>query len=115
MPIVLVYTDYMLTLKDYYDFAPKGFHIIGYDGAGTILGVGPQCTIFKPGDDIFYVGATTRQGSYAEYQLVDERHCAHKPKSLDFVEAASFGLTYGTAYQSLFDRLEIQPKMRLAY
>ncbi|KAH8742300.1 chaperonin 10-like protein [Diaporthe sp. PMI_573] len=94
---------------DYYKFAPKGFHIIGYDGAGTVLEVGPDCTFFKPGDDISWVGATTRQGSYAEYQLVSEFHCAHKPKSLDFVEAASFGLTFGTAYQSLHHRLEIKP------
>ncbi|KAL4860439.1 hypothetical protein BDV12DRAFT_191702 [Aspergillus spectabilis] len=80
----------------YYKFVPKDFHIIGFDGAGT------------PGDDVFYVSSTTRQGSAAEYLLVDERHCAQKPKSLDFVEAASMGLTFGTAYQSLVDRLEIK-------
>ncbi|KAH6695698.1 chaperonin 10-like protein [Plectosphaerella plurivora] len=94
---------------DYYKFAPKGFHIIGYDGSGTVLEVGPECQFFKPGDDVSWVGATTRQGSYAEYQLVGEQQCAHKPKSLDFVEAASFGLTFGTAYQSLFHRLEVKP------
>jgi hypothetical protein len=93
---------------DYYKFVPKYFHIIGFDGAGTVLEVGPQCTNFKPGDDVFYVSSTTRQGSAAEYLLVDERHCAQKPKSLDFVEAASMGLTFGTAYQSLVDRLEIK-------
>lgn len=87
---------------------PKGFHIIGFDGAGTVLEVGPECTNLKPGDDIFFVSSTTRQGSAAEYVLVDERLCAEKPKSLDFVEAASMGLTFGTAYQSLVDRLEIK-------
>jgi hypothetical protein len=63
----------------------------------------------KPGDNVSYVGATTRQGSYAEYQLISEFQCTLKPKSLDFVQAASYGLTFGTAYQSLFDRLEIKP------
>lgn len=87
---------------------PKGFHIIGFDGAGTVLEVGPECSNLKPGDDIFFVSSTTRQGSAAEYVLVDERLCAEKPKSLDFVEAASMGLTFGTAYQSLVDRLEIK-------
>lgn len=87
---------------------PKGFHIIGFDGAGTVLEVGSECTNLKPGDDIFFVSSTTRQGSAAEYVLVDERLCAEKPKSLDFVEAASVGLTFGTAYQSLVDRLEIK-------
>jgi NADPH:quinone reductase-like Zn-dependent oxidoreductase len=93
---------------DYYKFVPKGFHIIGFDGAGTVLEVGPECTNLKPGDDIFFVSSTTRQGSAAEYVLVDERLCAEKPKSLDFVEAASMGLTFGTAYQSLVDRLEVK-------
>jgi NADPH:quinone reductase-like Zn-dependent oxidoreductase len=93
---------------DYYKFVPKGFHIIGFDGAGTVLEVGPECTNLKPGDDIFFVSSTTRQGSAAEYVLVDERLCAQKPKSLDFVEAASMGLTFGTAYQSLVDRLEVK-------
>ncbi|GFF99708.1 zinc-type alcohol dehydrogenase-like protein SA1988 [Aspergillus udagawae] len=93
---------------DYYKFVPKGFHIIGFDGAGTVLEVGPECTNLKPGDDVFFVSSTTRQGSAAEYVLVDERICAEKPKSLDFVEAASMGLTFGTAYQSLIDRLEIK-------
>jgi hypothetical protein len=95
--------------EDYYEFAPKGFHIIGYDGAGIVLETGPECQFFKPGDEISYVGASTRQGSYAEYQLVSELHCACKPKSLDFVQAASFGLTFGTAYQSLHHRLNIKP------
>ncbi|CAI7621637.1 unnamed protein product [Penicillium viridicatum] len=93
---------------DYYKFVPKGFHIIAFDGAGTVLEVGPECTNLKPGDDIFFVSSTTRQGSAAEYVLVDERLCAEKPKSLDFLEAASMGLTFGTAYQSLVDRLEIK-------
>jgi D-arabinose 1-dehydrogenase-like Zn-dependent alcohol dehydrogenase len=95
--------------SDYYKHAPKGFHIIGFDGSGTVLEVGQDCEFYKPGDDISYIGATTRQGSNAEYQLVSEFSCAHKPKSLDFVQAASFGLTFGTAYQSLHDRLEIKP------
>jgi NADPH:quinone reductase-like Zn-dependent oxidoreductase len=99
----------LITGEDYYDSAPKGFHILGYDGAGTVLEVGPDCTSVKPGDDVSYVGATTRHGSYAEYQLVSEFQCALKSKSLDFVQAASYGLTFGTAYQSLYDRLEIKP------
>jgi hypothetical protein len=72
------------------------------------LEAGQDCTSVKPGDDVSYVGATTRHGSYAEYQLVSEFQCTLKPKALDFVQAASYGLTFGTAYQSLFDRLEIK-------
>jgi NADPH:quinone reductase-like Zn-dependent oxidoreductase len=93
---------------DYYKRAPKPFHIMGFDGAGTVLEVGPQCTFFKPGDEVFYVSLPIRQGTYAEFHLVDERDVAHKPKRLDFVEAAAMPLTYGTAYESLIERLEIK-------
>lgn len=99
---------------DYYKFVPKPFHIIGYDGAGTVLEVGPQSRLFKPGDEVFYVSRTTRQGTYSEFQLVDERDVALKPKSLDFVEAAAMPLTYGTAYESLIERLEIKKRENVA-
>ncbi len=93
---------------DYYSFVPKPFHIIGCDSAGIVLEVGPQSRLFTPGDEVFYVSRTTRQGACSEFQLVDERDVGHKPKSLDFVEAAAMPLTYGTAYESLIERLEIK-------
>lgn len=95
--------------QDYYERAPKGFHILGYDGAGTVLEAGPDCVWFKPGDDISFTGSPTRQGCNSEYQLVSEFTCGRKPMNLDWVQAASFGLTFGTAHQSLFDRLEVRP------
>ncbi|KAH7224327.1 chaperonin 10-like protein [Fusarium redolens] len=89
-----------------YDDAPD-FHIIGFDGAGTIEKIGPDCQLFKVGDEVSWVGSTTEQGSYAEYQLVSELACAKKPKNLDFVDTASYGLTFMTAFQSLHRRMEI--------
>lgn len=73
-----------------------------------MLEVGPDCKHVKAGDDICYIGSTTRLGSNAEYQVVTELTCALKPRALDFVEAASYGLTFATAWQSLHDRLEIK-------
>lgn len=96
------------SITDYYEHVPKDFHIIGFDGAGVVEKVGPECQFFKEGDEVSWVGATTEQGSYAEYQLVSEFSCAHKPKNFDFVDAASYGLTFVTAYQSLWQRLEVK-------
>ncbi|KUI53995.1 hypothetical protein VP1G_01442 [Cytospora mali] len=84
------------------------FHVMGYDGAGTVTDVGPDVKHFKPGDEIYYLGSPTAQGCYAEEMLVDERHAGHKPGTLDFVESAAMPLTYGTAYEALVDRLEIK-------
>ncbi|KAI0143062.1 quinone oxidoreductase [Xylariaceae sp. FL1272] len=83
-------------------------HIMGYDGAGIVLETGPDVKYFKTGDEVFYLGSPVMQGSYSEEQLIDERHAGHKPKSLDFVQSAAMPLTYGTAYESLVERLEIK-------
>ncbi|KAI0181305.1 quinone oxidoreductase [Hypoxylon sp. FL1284] len=100
-------TDYYERVKPLTQEAPN-FHIIGYDGAGVILETGPDVKYFKTGDEIFYLANPSGQASYAQEVIVDERHAGHKPKSLDFVQAAAMPLTYGTAYESLVDRLGIK-------
>lgn len=86
---------------------PK-FHVIGYDGAGVVLEVGPEVKHFQPGDEVYYLGNPVMQGCYAEEVLVDERHAGHKPRRLGFVESAAMPLTYGTAMEALVDRLGIR-------
>lgn len=88
---------------------PEGeYKIIGWDAAGIVRAVGPDVTMFKPGDEVFYAGAINRDGSNAEFHLVDERIVGAKPKSLDFPAAAALPLTSITAYEVLFDRLKVQ-------
>ncbi len=81
--------------------------VLGWDASGVVEAVGENVTLFKPGDEVFYAGDITRPGSYAEYQLVDERIVGHKPKTLTYAEAAALPLTTITAYESFFDRLGI--------
>ena len=79
--------------------------ILGWDAAGVVEAVGDAVTLFRPGDDVYYAGDITRPGSYAEYQLVDERIVGPKPQALSFAEAAGLPLTTITAYEAFFDRL----------
>ncbi|MCP4380360.1 MAG: zinc-binding alcohol dehydrogenase family protein [Hyphomicrobiales bacterium] len=81
--------------------------ILGWDASGVVEAVGPDVTLFKPGDAVYYAGDITRPGSNAEFQLVDERIVGAKPQSLGFAEAAALPLTTITAYESFFDRLGI--------
>ncbi|KAL0933491.1 succinyl-synthetase subunit [Colletotrichum truncatum] len=99
-----VYDDY----PDYYDRAPKPPQILGFDAAGVVESVGPDVRNFQAGDEVFYAGSPIRQGSNAEYQLVDSRSVALKPKSLDWGQAASMPLTWITAWEALLERMEIQ-------
>ncbi|MER8828734.1 zinc-binding alcohol dehydrogenase family protein [Mesorhizobium sp. M0938] len=77
----------------------------GYDAAGVVVAAGPKAMNFKTGDAVFYAGSVVRQGSYAEYQLVDERIVARMPESLDFAQAAALPLTTLASWELLFDRL----------
>ena len=82
--------------------------ILGFDAAGVVESCGPEVTLFKPGDEVFYAGVANRDGTNAELHCVDERIVGRKPKSLDFARAAALPLTALTAYESLFDRLDMR-------
>jgi zinc-binding alcohol dehydrogenase family protein len=80
------------------------YNVLGYDAAGIVEAIGPEVSLFKTGDHVWYAGAINRPGSNAEFQLVDERIVAEKPLSLSFAEAAALPLTAITAWELLFDR-----------
>ncbi len=81
--------------------------VLGWDACGEVISVGNSVQNFKPGDMVMYAGDITRPGSYAEFQLVDERIVGPKPEDLSCEEAATLPLTTLVAWESLFDRLEI--------
>ena len=85
------------------------YKILGYDAAGVVDAVGPDVTMFKPGDEVFYAGSILRQGTNAEFHLVDERIVGNKPRTIDFAQAAALPLTSITAWELLFDRLGAVP------
>lgn len=81
--------------------------ILGWDVAGVIESVGPHVKLFKAGDEVFYAGSFTKPGCNSEYHIVDEQIVGAKPKSIDFAQAAAMPLTSITAWEAMFDRLEI--------
>ncbi len=83
--------------------------VLGWDVAGVVDAVGPNVTMFKPGDEVWYAGAIDRPGANAQLHLVDERIVGRKPKSLSFTQAAALPLTTITAWELLFDRLGVRP------
>jgi NADPH:quinone reductase len=87
---------------------PGQWRVLGWDAAGIVTAKGPDVTDFLIGDEVFYAGALQRPGTNAQYHLVDERIVGHKPKSLDWAQAAALPLTAITAWEMLFDRLDIR-------
>jgi len=83
------------------------YRVLGYDAAGIVQAVGSEVRHFKVGDEVYYAGAINRQGSNAQLQAVNARIAAKKPRSLDFAQAAALPLTAITAWETLFDRLDV--------
>lgn len=89
--------------------APQEPRVLGWDCAGTVVGIGAEVTAYAPGDPVYYAGASNRQGCFSELHTVDERIVGRKPASLDFPAAAALPLTSLTAYEMIFDRLGAEP------
>src|SRR5579872_1398079 len=63
--------------------------ILGSDLSGVVAGVGNGVTNFEIGEEIWGVTNERFIGAYAEYACATAKTIARKPKSLDFVAAAS--------------------------
>jgi len=108
-------------------------HIGGSDASGIVWKVGEGVTRWKPGDEVVIHcnqasyedpevhgldplaapsqqiwGYETSWGSFAQFCKVQAQQLLHKPKHLSWEEAASYGLTYFTAYRMLIDRCKLQ-------
>jgi zinc-binding alcohol dehydrogenase family protein len=81
--------------------------VLGWDAAGTVEATGPEVTLFRPGDAVYYAGDVTRPGANSEFHLVDERIVGKKPRRLDFAQAAAIPLTAITAWEAFFERMKI--------
>jgi NADPH:quinone reductase-like Zn-dependent oxidoreductase len=77
--------------------------ILGSELSGIVEAIGTEVSGFEPGDEVY--GATNEQftGAYSEYALPSAKRMAHKPKTLNFIEAASAPIVTVTAWQMLFE------------
>lgn len=85
--------------------------VLGCDGAGIVEAIGTQVTKFKVGDEVYFCSGglgKKNTGNYAEYAVIEESLVAKKPSSLSFAEAAAAPLVLITAWESLYDRTNLQ-------
>lgn len=86
--------------------------ILGWDGSGVIVALGDQVTGFQVGDEVYWAGEFDRPGSYSQFQRVDHRLVALKPRSFCGLEAAALPMVALTAWEGLFECLEVQEQDR---
>ncbi|WP_216915236.1 MULTISPECIES: zinc-binding alcohol dehydrogenase family protein [unclassified Synechococcus] len=82
---------------------------LGWDAAGVVAATGEQVSRFRVGDGVMFAGDAGRAGCNAEAVLVDERLVGRRPSRLSWAEAASVPLTGLTAWEALFERLDLDP------
>lgn len=127
-----------VSVMRYGDHPEYGHHIGGSDGAGIVWKVGEGVTRWKPGDEVVIHcnqasyedpevhgldplaapsqriwGYETTWGSFAQFTKVQAQQLLPKPRHLAWEEAASYGLTYFTAYRMLMDQAKLQPGHRV--
>ena len=89
-------TPYLMRIIGFGFRRPKN-RVPGVDVAGTVVAVGSAVTKFDVGDEVFGMS----RGSFAEYAAAREDKLAHKPASCTFEQAATVGISGGTALQAL--------------
>ncbi len=77
----------------------------GMDVAGTVEAVGADVKAFQVGQAVY---GELKMGAYAEFATAPQDAIALKPKTLDFVQAASVPMVAMTAYQALFDYADLK-------
>lgn len=77
--------------------------ILGTDMSGVVAAVGSGVTTLQAGEEVYGVVDMTLSGAYAEYALGKPQAIAPKPKTLDYIQAASVPIVALTAWQALFE------------
>lgn len=77
----------------------------GSEFAGEVISVGDQVSV-RPGDRVFGALPT---GAFAEQVVLDAGLLNPVPDTVDFADAAAFGVTYRTAYHALRSVARVRP------
>lgn len=92
--------------KGLYPAPPGATDVLGLEISGTIVAVGPDVTGWRAGD---HVAALTNGGGYAEYCVVDARHCLPIPDGTTLRDAAGLPETFFTVWSNIFLGAKLSP------
>ena len=101
----------LLMSQGKYQHKPELPFILGMEGSGIIEDIGPQVTKFNRGDEVTF--GSWGNGAFSEFVVVPENNAHLKPKTLNFIEAASFQTAFLTAYVSLVRRGNLEARENL--
>jgi aspyridone synthetase trans-acting enoyl reductase len=99
------------------DYSANPGALGGNDFAGDVVEVGVDVSKFKAGDRVFAMvfglnPSDSASGAFAEYALATADLACKIPAGISYEEAASLGISLGTAGAALFQMLQL-PLQRL--
>ncbi|MBI2022666.1 NADP-dependent oxidoreductase, partial [Candidatus Daviesbacteria bacterium] len=100
----------------YKDSIPMQFpYTPGGDFSGVVTKLGDGISEFKVGDEIFGSALTLNggSGSFAKIASANIKNSAHKPKNIDFLEAASLPLVGSSAVQALEEHIKLKKGQKI--
>lgn len=89
-----------------YDRTPKIPAVLGLEGSGVVVNVGPGVTALKIGQRVV---CAKDFGLWTEFAVVNVDNCFLIPDSMSFEEAGAFFVNYVTAHMMLFDFGNLRP------
>ena len=98
------YVD-VLMLAGKYQFRPEPPFIPGGEAAGEVVAVGPDVTLFRPGDQVM---SRHTLGAFAELGNAKAELCDKVPEGMSLEAAGVFRGAYATAYHALLQRGRLQ-------
>lgn len=86
---------------------------LGWDVSGVVTAVGTNVTRFREGDAVYSRPDIKRNGTYAEYVVIQESEVALKPLTISHNEAASLPLAGITAWEVLITSAQLSAGQRV--
>lgn len=83
-------------------------YTMGTDLSGEIVGLGPAVAGWSVGDRVIVRTQPTVGGAFAEFAVARSADLAKAPTSLPLVDAAGIGTAAGTAWQALFESVNLK-------
>jgi len=108
--------DYKLRLGYMKEMIPLRFPVtIGGDFSGVVSQLAENVSEFKIGDEVYGQALVLNGGSgaLAEFAVANAANAAHKPKSVNHLEAASLPLVGASAIQALEEHIKLKSGQKI--
>ena len=97
-------------LRKMKDEGPEFPRVLGRDCSGVVAEIGKGVHSVKEGEEVWAAGSPIKQGTYAQYVLLEDTELGKKPENLSHIEAASIPYVTITVWNALYTAAGLRPE-----